>query len=98
MIGSLEPQIVWNNFTNYQYIDDHKVAVWDFWNRLKDRGYIIEGKHEGYYSINEESFISEKDLAKDSSGNLVTETGEKLEFISEKNYVFDIDQRLRKAI
>jgi methionyl-tRNA synthetase len=28
------------------------------------KGFIREGKHEGYYSVNEESFISEKDLVK----------------------------------
>ncbi|CDW80999.1 methionyl-trna synthetase [Stylonychia lemnae] len=77
---------------------DHKVAVWDFWNRLKDRGYIVEGVHEGYYSVNDESFISEKDLKADQSGGFTTETGEKLEFISEKNYIFDIDSRLKKVI
>lgn len=29
---------------------------------------------------------------------MLTETGEKLEFIQEKNYVFDIDLRLRKMV
>eukprot|EP00347_Sterkiella_histriomuscorum_P001261 403372711 len=82
----------------YNLIDDHKVAVLDFWNRLVDRGYIIEGKHEGYYSVNEESFISEKDLARDEKGNYFTLLDESVELIQERNFVFDIDLRLRIQI
>jgi methionyl-tRNA synthetase len=63
--------------------------VQHFWSKLKDRGYIKEGKHQGYYSVNEESFIPEKDLIK-VGDNYTTESGEKVELIEEKNYVFEI--------
>ena len=44
----------------------------------------------GYYSVNEESFIAEKDLVKDSEGKYRTEAGERVESVEEKNYVFSI--------
>jgi methionyl-tRNA synthetase len=37
-------------------------AVKAYWSKLVSRGVIKEGKHTGYYSVNEESFIAEKDL------------------------------------
>jgi hypothetical protein len=59
------------------------------------RGHINEGKHEGYYSVNEESFIAEKDLIKDEKGYFRTEMGEKVEKIQEMNYVFQITPDIR---
>ena len=56
-------------------------------------GAIRQGKHEGYYSVNEETFFAEKDLLKDDSVNPAvfrTEAGERVEHLTEKNYVFYI--------
>jgi methionyl-tRNA synthetase len=69
---------------------DHQRAVEEFWKVLMQNKCIEEGKHLGYYSVNEESFISEKDLVKDSEGNYRTEVGERVESVEEKNYVFSI--------
>jgi methionyl-tRNA synthetase len=69
-----------------------------YWQLLKDKNYIKEGGHTGYYSVNEESFIAEKDLIKGEKGELKTEAGETVEFIKEKNYIFEIDEKLRQAI
>ena len=82
-------------------IEDHERAVKDYWQRLVEAGCIREGKHAGYYSVNEESFISEKDLVKDETVDppqFKTEAGEKLELIQEKNYVFEITPEIREAI
>ena len=80
------------------YIADHHRAVEAFWNRLLEQGYIKEGKHQGYYSVNEESFIAEKDLLKDKDQNFVTEAGERVEFIEEKNYVFEVTPQIKEAV
>lgn len=70
-----------------------------FWNKLIEHGHIKTGKHEGYYSVNEESFIAEKDLVKEEdTGHFKTESGEKVELIAEKNYVFEISPEMRAAI
>ena len=60
------------------------------WNELKNKGFISEGSHEGYYSINDETFISSKDLIQQPNGSMITEAGEKVELIKEKNYIFEI--------
>ncbi len=78
--------------------DSHKTAVRHYWELLHKRGHIKEGSHSGFYSVNEESFIAEKDLVKDANGNLRTEAGESVELIQEKNYVFEITQEIRQAI
>lgn len=65
---------------------------------LREKGAIREGRHDGYYSVNEETFFAEKDLVKDHSVEppvYRTEAGEKCEVISEKNYVFEITQEMR---
>lgn len=41
---------------------DHKEMVAKMWGILQENGYIKKGKHTGYYSINEETFVMEKDL------------------------------------
>ena len=51
---------------------DHEKAVIHFWNAMKKNGYIKEGKHKGYYSVNEEGFIVEKDLIKHDDGHYAT--------------------------
>jgi methionyl-tRNA synthetase len=56
-----------------------------------ERGAIKQGSHEGFYSVNEETFFADKDLIKDESTHpptFKTEMGEKCERIAEKNYLF----------
>src|SRR5690349_3646250 len=38
---------------------DHKDAVEHFWWLLQERGYIYEKKHEGWYSVSDETFCPE---------------------------------------
>ncbi len=78
---------------------DHILAVQTYWTKLVSRGVIKEGKHTGYYSVNEESFIAEKDLIhKEQEGYYETEAGERVEKIDEKNYVFEITEDMRDRI
>ena len=63
---------------------EHKVAVEAFWKKLMSQNTIQQGSHEGYYSVNEETFFAEKDLIKDDSQAppiFKTETGEKVELL-----------------
>ena len=61
--------------------DSHKAAVRQYWQLLHKKGHIKEGAHSGFYSVNEESFIAEKDLIKGEKGELRTEAGESVEVI-----------------
>ncbi|KAL8734107.1 MAG: hypothetical protein Q9181_003296 [Wetmoreana brouardii] len=73
---------------------DHRFAVQHFWLMLKERGYIYASKHEGWYSVSDETFYpaSAVHLALDPrTGRKFTasqETGKEVEWTSETNYHF----------
>ena len=47
------------------------------------------GKFEGYYSVNEETFMMEKDLVFDKEANVhKTQLGETVKLVEEENFVY----------
>ena len=74
--------------------EDHKEAVRHFWKELKDRGYIYESTHEGWYSVSDETFYPESqvhfilDPHDGRKFNASKETGKEVEWTSETNYHF----------
>ena len=75
---------------------DHKDAVRHFWTELNKRGYIYESKHEGWYSISDETFYPEsqihliQDPATGRKMHASKETGKEVEWTSEINYRFKL--------
>ncbi|KAI4280617.1 MAG: hypothetical protein L6R35_005854, partial [Caloplaca aegaea] len=73
---------------------DHRFAVQHFWLMLQERGYIYTSKHEGWYSVSDETFYppSSIHLALDPSTGrkfmASRETGKEVEWTSEVNYHF----------
>ncbi|PBP25156.1 methionyl-tRNA synthetase [Diplocarpon rosae] len=73
---------------------DHIEAVQYFWFMLKERGFIYESKHEGWYCVSDETFYPastiEKRLDPFTGRTFMAsqETGKKVEWTSEKNYHF----------
>lgn len=65
---------------------------------MKERGSITEGRHTGFYSVNEESFIASKDLTTKNGRYFKEDTGEELEQIEERNYVFTLTPELKHVI
>jgi methionyl-tRNA synthetase len=77
---------------------DHKKAVESIWKNLaRPNGPLVSGKHEGYYSTNEETFFMEKDL-EHKDGHFYTNAGEKCEKVQESNYVFNVRDDVRKKV
>ncbi|KAL5043236.1 hypothetical protein BDW71DRAFT_188235 [Aspergillus fruticulosus] len=72
----------------------HKEAVQYFWEMLQHRGYIYTSKHEGWYSVSDETFYpqSQVNLSLDPATGrkrmVSTETGKEVEWSSETNYHF----------
>ncbi|KAK4552979.1 methionyl-tRNA synthetase [Recurvomyces mirabilis] len=72
----------------------HKEAVEYAWLRLWDKGYIYESKHEGWYSVSDETFYppTQVQLIVDPpTGRKIMasiETGKEVEWTSERNYHF----------
>ncbi|KAI4125894.1 MAG: hypothetical protein LQ347_005191 [Umbilicaria vellea] len=73
---------------------DHRFAVQHFWLMLRERGYIYASKHEGWYSVSDETFYPESavQLTLDPSTGrkfmASMETGKEVEWTSENNYHF----------
>ena len=74
--------------------DDHKEAVRYVWEELNRKGYIYEAKHEGWYSVSDETFYPATQIHKvlDPATGLTKivsiETGKDVEWTSETNYHF----------
>ncbi|THC96820.1 hypothetical protein EYZ11_003699 [Aspergillus tanneri] len=72
----------------------HKEAVQYFWEMLSHRGYIYTAKHEGWYSVSDETFYpkSQVQLSLDPTTGrkrmVSVETGKEVEWSSETNYHF----------
>ncbi|XP_054454052.1 methionine--tRNA ligase, mitochondrial [Anoplopoma fimbria] len=71
----------------------HRRAVEHFWSVLCDKGLIYKGSYEGWYSTQDESFLTPSQVgdALDSSGKEIKvslESGHKVEWMKEENYMF----------
>lgn len=73
---------------------DHAAAVQHFWRQLRDRGYIYESKHQGWYSVGDECFVPEATLVHrldpltGKAFAAAGESGHPVEWVEEKNYLF----------
>ncbi|KAJ3960772.1 methionyl-tRNA synthetase [Colletotrichum tropicale] len=73
---------------------DHMEAVQHFWFLLKEKGFIYESKHEGWYCVSDECFYAANEVERTlvpSTGRTVMasiETGNEVEWVEEKNYHF----------
>ena len=73
---------------------DHKDVVRYVWEELNSNGYIYQAKHEGWYSVSDETFYPTSQIHKvlDPSTGLTKivsiETGKDVEWTSETNYHF----------
>ena len=86
------------NLSNDHFIrttdEDHKEAVQYFWHLLRERGLIYESKHEGWYSVSDETYYPESTIEKKINpltGRILMaskETGSEVEWTSEINYHF----------
>lgn len=65
--------------------DEHKAVVQAFLTRLREKGHIYEAAYEGWYSVHEERFFTEKELG---PGNTDPIAGRPVERVQEKNWFF----------
>ena len=77
---------------------NHKQAVEYAWQMLEQRGYIYESKHEGWYSVSDETFYPEGQvqlIVDPPTGRKIMvsiETGKEVEWTSERNYHFRLSE------
>src|ERR1700760_4871912 len=76
----------------------HKRAVEYAWQILEQKGYIYESKHEGWYSVSDETFYPQTQvqlIVDPPTGRKImvsVETGKEVEWTSERNYHFRLSQ------
>ncbi|XP_076005061.1 methionine--tRNA ligase, mitochondrial isoform X2 [Genypterus blacodes] len=75
----------------------HQQAVEHFWSVLRNKGLIYKGSYEGWYSTQDESFLTPSQVgdAVDASGKQIKvslESGHKVEWMKEENYMFRLSE------
>ena len=75
--------------------DEHHVrAVQQFWRELRERGFIYETVHKGWYSVSDECFYPESMIHRSfvpETGKVIfsaVESGSEVEWVEEKTYHF----------
>jgi methionyl-tRNA synthetase len=81
------------NFFIRTTMDFHKKCVQDCLQILFDKGQIYQHEYEGWYSVSEEIFYTEKDLVKGKSP-----TGKEVIQVKEKNYFFPMSKYQSRLI
>jgi methionyl-tRNA synthetase len=82
----------------------HKEAVEYAWHMLQQRGFIYEKKHEGWYSVSDETFYPASQVGPaidPMTGRKMTvsiETGKEVEWTSERNYHFRLSAFREKLL
>lgn len=76
---------------------EHGIAVNKFINTIKDNGFIYKGEYSGWYSIPDESFLTESQVEdrKTDKGKVIkvsSESGHVVEWNSESNYMFSLSK------
>ncbi|XP_064206629.1 methionine--tRNA ligase, mitochondrial [Anguilla rostrata] len=71
----------------------HRRAVEHFWTMLQNKGFIYKGSYEGWYSTQDESFLTPSQVedstdCKGTSIKISAESGHKVEWMKEDNYMF----------
>ncbi|PJF16718.1 hypothetical protein PSACC_03496 [Paramicrosporidium saccamoebae] len=66
----------------------HRRAVHELWRRLVQNGDIYAGVHSGWYCVSEETFYPEHKLVDTAAGKIVKTTGQRVEWVEERNYMF----------
>nr|CAH7757054.1 unnamed protein product [Callosobruchus chinensis] len=77
--------------------ESHKSTVHKFWKKLLENGQIYKSAYEGYYCVQDETFLTESQLKEVTCQNgdtmLVSlETGHSVEWTKEENYMFKLNR------
>ena len=61
-----------------------------FWNSLKENGHIRKTSYSGWYCVQDETFLTERQILEISGAKVSSESGHPVEWCEEENYVFGI--------
>lgn len=66
----------------------HKAAVQAIWKKMVEAGDIYLGKYSGWYSVRDEAYYDEGELAEGPDGKKLAPTGAPVEWVEEESYFF----------
>ena len=66
----------------------HLRASQEIWRRMAANGDIYLGKYAGWYSVRDEAYYDESELAKGEGGRLLSPQGTPVEWVEEESYFF----------
>lgn len=80
------------NFTDFIRTTEsrHKDAVWKMWSVLKSQNAIYKDKYSGWYCVPDETFLTESQLTIVNGEKVSLESGHKVEWTEEENYMFKL--------
>ncbi|TVR07902.1 MAG: methionine--tRNA ligase [Salinarimonadaceae bacterium] len=67
---------------------DHLPSTQEFWKRMLDAGDIYLSKYEGWYSVRDEAFYDDGELALQPDGSRIAPSGTPVEWVAEESYFF----------
>jgi methionyl-tRNA synthetase len=67
---------------------DHLPSTQELWRRMRERGDIYLSKYSGWYSVRDEAYYDEGELARQPDGTWLAPTGTPVEWIEEESYFF----------
>lgn len=66
----------------------HKTRAQKFWEKMEANGDIYLGKYSGWYSVRDEAYFDEGELADGPNGQKLAPTGAPVEWMEEQSYFF----------
>ena len=70
----------------------HVETVQKLWSILEKSGHIYPSKYSGWYSVSDEAFYSESEIADEGNVKICKATGSKVEWVEEDSYFFRLSQ------
>ena len=82
------------NLTNDDFIrtteERHHKAVQFLWEKLQSKGYIYLSKYKGWYSVSDEAYYNEDEIAEKDGKKISTVSGSLVDWVEEESFFFKL--------
>jgi methionyl-tRNA synthetase len=90
------------NLSNDDFIrtteERHRKAVQFLWERLQSKGYIYLSKYKGWYSISDEAYYNEDEIAEKDGKKISTVSGSLVDWVEEESFFFKLSSLQDKLL
>tara|TARA_B110000027_G_C16116365_1_gene300331 strand:- start:1716 stop:3257 length:1542 start_codon:yes stop_codon:yes gene_type:complete len=90
------------NLSNTDFIrtteERHKKTVQHLWSELKKNDHIYLSKYSGWYSVSDEAFYNNDEIADKNGSKISISSGSKVEWIEEDSYFFNLSKWQNKLL